>query len=297
MAAEPALPTTATFAASTAAAITAETCMLPAKVVKVRMQMGSSSLGGTIAAVTRAEGLRGLWLGLPAAIARQTIYGNLRIGAFNAFSPSLDSVPAKLALGMCAGAGAAVLSNPLELLMTRMQNEVEVPRSKRVYRHGTAAALLQVRRELGLLGMYTGSKAAAGRAAVVTATEQTSYAEAKRVLLGAFGMRDAVPAHMAASAVAGFVVAAVTSPIDVVKSFMFTQAASGSPLTVSGSFAALHRSRGLLGFYRGFLPYWFQMAPWAMIMFVSLEQYKKLARSYCLPSDDSPTTGHSYSSR
>ena len=57
-------------------------------------------------------------------------------------------------------------------------------------------------------------------------------------------------------------------------------------MTVAGSVTTLAKHGGPLRFYRGFVPYWFQMAPWAMIMFLSLEQYKRLARMYLMTASN-----------
>lgn len=258
-------------ACSGAAACTAEGLCLPINLVKVRMQLSIKPLTIRDAAVaaTAELGYLGLWRGLGPALARQLVYGQLRIGLYQNVAPQVHSTSEKLAVGACSGAVAAALANPLDLVMVRMQA------ANSLTQHSMLNALRRVAHEHTLLGLWTGVTPTVVRAAVVTATEQTSYDVMKTRLRSEFGFRDALPLHTLSSFIAGLLVVAITSPMDVVKTTAFTQAKVAGPLQIT---LTLWRERGLLGFYRGIVPYWFRMGPWSTIMFLSLEEYKRVAR-------------------
>ena len=196
---------------------------------------------------------------------------------YNAFSERArggywDTLGGKLAIGCIAGVLSAAAANPLDLIMVRTQAELAAtPGSARVYDQGFSNSVRAIRRDLGVRGMFTtGCLPTITRAGIVTASEQVVYDVLKRFMIDSFAFADAPSTHLLASFAAGFSAAAVSCPIDVVKTHVMTTSAhDASTLGVS---LRLLRQPTLL--YRGFLPYYLKVGPWAMIMFVAFEQYK-----------------------
>ena len=53
----------------------------PIELVKTRMQASGGSLGGTVSAVMKNEGLLSFWKGLPFAYGRELSYTSVKLGA------------------------------------------------------------------------------------------------------------------------------------------------------------------------------------------------------------------------
>lgn len=85
------------YVAGGSGAIFSSMCIHPIDLVKVRLQVANSTVEGKVSAVSIAknvvknEGVKGLFSGLSAAIARQAVYGTAKIGLHDA-SPRHFSV-------------------------------------------------------------------------------------------------------------------------------------------------------------------------------------------------------------
>eukprot|EP00946_MAST-07B_sp_MAST-7B-sp1_P002569 g2569.t1 len=125
------------YAASAAAAAVLFTN--PVDVAKTRLQLQGEGTNGKrlyrgpvhcILQTLRVEGVSGAQRGLSTAITREAVLNFFRIGMFEPvlrlYHPQLDDgVPAplhlKIAAGITTGSTAALVSNPLDLMKTRMQ--------------------------------------------------------------------------------------------------------------------------------------------------------------------------------
>jgi len=82
-----------------------------------------------------------------------------------------------------------------------------------------------------------------------------------------------------AALAAGLATAVATSPLDVVKT-RFMCAAPGTYAGPLACAAAVVRADGPRGLFRGFLPYYMQIGPWSLVMFLAYEAIGKLARRF-----------------
>lgn len=172
-------------------------------VVKVRMQLqqaGPTATGlvrclqddaiparrnvtqlGTARSMYIAEGVTSFTKGLVPAVSRAMIYGGLRLGLYAPIRDAIHSSPGayhsslttKLAAGALSGAIAAAVTNPLDLVKTRLQGQGRVSNPLTLVRELVATS--------GVAGLWKGTAAGATRAAVLTASQCVTYDAAKRV--------------------------------------------------------------------------------------------------------------------
>lgn len=284
------------------ASCAAETATVPIDVVKVRLQMdgaGGQQLyrgpGDCAKKLVLAEGPAALFKGLAPALVRQATYGSLRFAAYGPIRNSLGVLPGtpkteiplwkKVLAGLSAGALAAAVCNPTDLLKVRLQTDGQIrgpdgellPKRYAGMRHAFAATL----REEGLLAFWKGVGPTVGRASVVAAAELATYDEVKgRLLASPYFEEDGLPCTTAASAASGLCATLASSPLDVVKSRVM-----GQPLRPDGRggllydgmldcFVKIVRDEGARSLYNGFWPNFGRLVPHVMITFICMEQLK-----------------------
>ena len=95
-------------------------------------------------------------------------------------------------------------------------------------------------------------------------------------------MREGYLCHFVSSMVAGVVAAAVTSPVDLVKSRVMSQPidAAGRGVLYDGTldcFAKVVRTEGWLALFKGFHTQWLRIGPHTTISLMIYEQSRRLA--------------------
>ena len=272
------LPYVANFVCAGLAACTAEALYgCPVNMCKIQMQLyRGNGLYGTCRAIIASEGVGGLWRGIAPSLHRQLVYGQLRIGIYNSFVDPSSGTGEKMILGVLSGSVSAAIANPFDLMLVRQQAEHSVPKQNRLYHMNSFDNMKLLKDELGLRGMFKrGVGPTVTRAAVVTCFEQATYTECKHFMMSSrFQFKDNIVTHLASSFVAGLIASIATCPIDVVKTHVMTTKEKNSSV-IKKSLGLLRRPHLL---YRGFIPYYLKVGPWAMVMFVAFEQYKRLYR-------------------
>ena len=134
----------------------------------------------------------------------------------------------------------------------------------------------------GLSGLYTGMSPTVQRAAIVAAAELASYDIFKSALLER-DWEDGVKAHIVASLGAGFVATLASSPADVIKSRVMSQPVdeNGVGKYYRGTMHCLTstiKHDGFFSLWKGFWPNYGRLAPNVVLLFVSFEQFKRLAK-------------------
>jgi len=266
----------------------ATTVIQPIDMIKVRLQLaGEGARTGpkpTPLSVTREILATGkamdLYTGLSAGLLRQAVYTTARIGLFDTFMNSLKvSTEAKgntvgfkerAAAGLAAGGLAAMMSNPADLALIRMQSDGLKPAAARKNYKSVIDALTSIAKSEGVGALWAGAAPTVVRAMALNFGQLAFFSEAKQRLKDT--SLSPKTQTLTASAVAGFFASFFSLPFDFVKTRLQkqTKAADGT-LPYKGMadcFAKVAREEGPLRFYRGFSTYYVRIAPHAMVTLI-----------------------------
>ncbi|KAF0933979.1 hypothetical protein E2562_021038 [Oryza meyeriana var. granulata] len=284
---------TSSFAAiyftSALAACFAEVCTIPLDTAKVRLQLqkkaaavagGAGGMLATIVCIAREEGVAALWKGIIPGLHRQFLYGGLRIGLYEpvkAFfiggtAASDISLFSKILAALTTGVIAIVVANPTDLVKVRLQADGKDTTIKRHY-SGALNAYATIIRQEGIGALWTGLGPNIARNAIINAAELASYDQFKQIFLKLPGFTDNVFTHLLAGLGAGFLAVCIGSPVDVVKSRMMGDSTYRSTLDC---FVKTIKNDGIPAFYKGFFANFCRIGSWNVIMFLTLEQVRRL---------------------
>ncbi|KAK4270443.1 hypothetical protein QN277_023479 [Acacia crassicarpa] len=286
-----------TFASSAFAACVAEACTIPLDTAKVRLQLQKQAVAadavtlprykgllGTVNTIAREEGASALWKGVVPGLHRQCLFGGLRIGLYEPVknfyvgSDFVGDVPLskKILAGLTTGAVAITIANPTDLVKVRLQAEGKLPPGVPKRYSGSLNAYSTIVRQEGVGALWTGLGPNVARNAIINAAELASYDQVKQTILKIPGFTDNVVTHLFSGLGAGFFAVCIGSPVDVVKSRMMGDSTYKSTLDC---FVKTLKNDGPSAFYKGFIPNFGRLGSWNVIMFLTLEQAKKVVRS------------------
>ncbi|XP_027149484.1 mitochondrial uncoupling protein 4 [Coffea eugenioides] len=241
--------------------------------------------------IMQAEGVAALFSGVSATVLRQTLYSTTRMGLYEVFKqkwsdPSSGKFPLsrKIAAGLLAGGIGAAVGNPADVAMVRMQADGRLPVSQRRNYKGVVDAITKMSREEGIASLWRGSSLTVNRAMIVTASQLASYDQIKEAILDHGVMNDGLGTHVTASFAAGFVASVASNPVDVIKTrVMNMKVQPGMAPPYSGAVdCALKtiRSEGPMALYKGFIPTISRQGPFTVVLFVTLEQVRKILKDF-----------------
>jgi len=280
------------FVTGSVSGMFATCCIQPMDMIKVRVQLGAAE-GGVTSPITIAsqmiknEGFMAMYSGLSAGLTRQVVYTGARLGLFDIFTDmskdkQYDNVPGFAKKSVCAlGAGgiAAVMGNPADLALIRMQSDSMLPEAERRNYRGVGHALSSIVSGEGPLALFKGALPTATRAMALNFGMLAFNAQAKDMLSGT-GAPEGLQVF-GASAIAGFAASAFSLPFDFVK----TQIQKMKPDPVTGEMpfkgpidCAMKQVKmgGIFRLWAGFPTYYFRIAPHAMITLIAQDKVKQL---------------------
>ena len=262
----------------------ATTLIQPIDMIKVRLQLAGeglstgprpSPLAITQSIITSGRVLD-LYTGLSAGLLRQAVYTTARLGFFDTFMAKLKTRTAgqgnsigfkeRAAAGLSAGGLAAMIGNPADLALIRMQSDGLKPLAQRAQYKGVVDALVRISRTEGITSLWAGCLPTVVRAMALNFGQLAFFSEAK-IQLKAHTQLGSRTQTLTASAIAGFFASFFSLPFDFVKTRLQkqTKGADGK-LPYRGMldcFQKVTREEGLLRFYRGFGTYYVRIAPHA----------------------------------
>jgi solute carrier family 25 oxoglutarate transporter 11 len=279
------------FVVGSASGMFATCCIQPIDMVKVRIQLlaGTAEAAGPIGVASkmlREEGFLSMYKGLSAGLTRQIVYTGARLGLFDQFTGYFKAKKqpgekmyfwetSVCALG--AGGLAALIGNPADLSLIRMQADNMLPEAeRRNYKH-VGDALSSIVRNEGVGGLFAGAVPTMTRAMALNFGMLAFNAKSKD-LLNDNGITGQ-PAVFGASAIAGFFASFFSLPFDFVKTQMQKQ--KPDPVTGKLPFSSaldcvgkVMAEGGPLRFYSGFPTYYVRIAPHAMITLMAQDKLK-----------------------
>ena len=265
------------------AGMVATSVVQPIDMIKVRIQLaGEGAKSGpkaTPLSVTReiiaAGKVMDLYTGISAGLLRQAVYTTARIGFFDTFMKALTvratangnkiGFSERAIAGLSAGGLAAMIGNPADLALIRMQSDGLKPLAERKNYKSVIDALSNIAKTEGVARLWAGATPTIVRAMALNFGQLAFFSEAKQQLKDTSLSSRAQT--LGASAVAGFFASFFSLPFDFVKTRLQKQqrAADGTlPYKGMGDcFKKVAKEEGLLRFYRGFGTYYVRIAPHA----------------------------------
>lgn len=241
--------------------------------------------------LVQQEGLAALFSGVSATVLRQTLYSTTRMGLYDVLKTKwTDSVTGtmplgkKIEAGLIAGGIGAAVGNPADVAMVRMQADGRLPPAQRRNYKSVVDAITRMAKQEGVTSLWRGSSLTVNRAMLVTASQLASYDQFKEMILENGVMRDGLGTHVTASFAAGFVAAVASNPVDVIKTrVMNMRVEPGATPPYAGALdCALKtvRAEGPMALYKGFIPTISRQGPFTVVLFVTLEQVRKLLKDF-----------------
>jgi solute carrier family 25 oxoglutarate transporter 11 len=239
--------------------------------------------------VVQTEGVSALFSGVSASMLRQAVYSTTCMGLYEIMKEKWrdpDSKPGnlplvkKIAAGLIAGGIGAAVGNPADVAMVRMQADGRLPLAQRRNYTSVADAIGRMVRQEGIASLWTGSSLTVQRAMIVAASQLASYDQIKETIISRDIMKDGLGTHITASVSAGFMAAMASNPVDVIKTrIMNMKPNPGQPAPYSGALDCAMKTikaEGPMALYKGFIPTVSRQGPFTLVLFVTLEQVRKI---------------------
>lgn len=195
------------------------------------------------------------------------------------------SLAAEILAGGAAGGCQVSVTNPLEIVKIRLQMAGEAARVEGAARV-TAVGIIK---QLGLVGLYKGAIACLWRDVPFSMIYFTSYAHLKKDVFkeGRQGKQLGMGELLLAAGIAGMPAAYLTTPADVIKTRLQTQARAGQTVYkgVVDGFKTILREEGVRALYKGGLARVIRSSPQ---FGVTLTAYEILHKHFPYPYADEP---------
>ncbi|KAG9251254.1 mitochondrial carrier domain-containing protein [Emericellopsis atlantica] len=272
-----------------AAGMVATTVIQPVDMIKVRIQLaGEGTSGGpkpTALSVTRqivgSGKVLDLYTGLSAGLLRQAVYTTARLGCFDTFMGRLTQrakdqgrqigFADRAGAGLAAGGLAAMVGNPADLALIRMQSDGLKPLAERKNYKSVIDALSSIAKNEGVAALWAGAAPTVVRAMALNFGQLAFFSEAKAQLKVHTDLSTRTQT-LSASAIAGFFASFFSLPFDFVKTrLQKQQKGPDGKLPYKGMadcFRKVAKQEGVLRFYRGFGTYYVRIAPHAMVTLI-----------------------------
>ncbi|KAL4817516.1 mitochondrial carrier domain-containing protein [Aspergillus spinulosporus] len=272
------------------AGMTATVVVQPIDMIKVRLQLAGEgvrtgprpSAFGVARNIIASGKVLDLYTGLSAGLLRQAVYTTARLGFFDTFMKTLtknaDTANRKVTFAERAGAGltaggiAAMIGNPADLALVRMQSDGLKPPEARAHYRSVIDALFRISKAEGVTALWAGALPTVVRAMALNLGQLAFFAESKAQLKTRTSL-SAQNQTFAASAIAGFFASFLSLPFDFVKTRLQKQQKDPKTgqLPYKGMLDCARkvvRDEGWLRFYRGFGTYYVRIAPHAMVTLI-----------------------------
>jgi hypothetical protein len=264
-------------------AITTVTLIHPIDFIKTRIQVSSKEtqnynsfriISDTIKTILKEEGVLAFWKGINAAWLKEASYTSLRLGLYTPIKQAMglkNDSPfiMKFTAGSLAGGIGSLISNPFEIIKTRMitfegkDNVNFLSTVKNIYKSESAS------------GFYKGLQANIIRACALNGTKTACYDEIKELIIKTNYIPSGILIHFCAAFTSGFFMATAVAPFDIIRTNIMNQT-TRKYNGVIDCFVKIIKEKGIFGLYAGFIPIWARFAPSTCLQLVFFEQMKAI---------------------
>eukprot|EP01112_Ceratiomyxa_fruticulosa_P011075 TRINITY_DN297_c0_g1_i1.p1 TRINITY_DN297_c0_g1~~TRINITY_DN297_c0_g1_i1.p1 ORF type:complete len:306 (+),score=44.53 TRINITY_DN297_c0_g1_i1:51-968(+) len=284
--------------AGAAAGVIADSCMHPIDTIRARMQVQRGSTGlykGTIHAlisIIQQEGWTTLYKGYPivvsATIPAHALYfvgyelSKKYLGKLNQNGKVPDAV-IHFSSGFIADLFGSIVWTPMDVIKQRLQVQNINSQTTKKY-SGSFNALKTIIKEEGVTGLYRGIVPALATYGPLVGIYFASYEQIKKSFTNTFKYKDIheLPfyLHLVSGGLAGSFAAAVTCPLDVVKTRIQVQSRGTERYykNTLHAFSTIFREEGLRAFTKGMSARILWIAPGNAITIAAYEHCKKFAK-------------------
>ena len=141
-------------------------------------------------------------------------------------------------------------------------------------------AYLTIKRSEGVRnGLYRGTFPNIARNCIINVGETVVYDAAKDGFISGGYMKDGIACHFSSAVVAGITATLVASPVDVVKT-RFMNSPSGKYRGALHVARETARTEGAMAFYKGFNASCIRLVSWNIVLWLSYEQLKLVAKDF-----------------
>mmetsp|Transcript_24004 Transcript_24004/g.61070 ORF Transcript_24004/g.61070 Transcript_24004/m.61070 type:complete len:295 (-) Transcript_24004:197-1081(-) len=279
------------FVTGSLAGCVAFTIIQPVDMVKVRIQLGAAEGGSTsplhIAKTMLAnEGVTAFYRGIGAGYLRQVLYTGSRLSLYDAFTGAVSSPGEKMPFwkssvcALSAGGIAAVIGNPADLTLIRMQADSMLPEAERRGYRNVFHALGMVVKEDGAMGLFKGAGPTATRAMALNFGMLSFNTQAKQQLESMGHAPNSNVTVFGGAFVGGFAGAFFSLPFDFIKTQIQKQKpdANGNllykgPVDCARQIVA---AGGVTRLWSGFPVYFLRSAPLSTITLIAQDYVRRL---------------------
>ncbi|KKY20471.1 putative mitochondrial dicarboxylate carrier [Phaeomoniella chlamydospora] len=273
----------------------------PVDMIKVRLQLAGegvrtgprpSALGVTRDIIASGK-ILDLYTGLSAGLLRQAVYTTARLGFFDTFQNMLSAraksngrevtFAERSLAGLTAGGLAAMVGNPADLALIRMQSDGLKPAAQRANYRSVFDALKRITATEGIGALWAGCYPTVLRAMALNFGQLSFFSESKAQLNRHAPSLTETQRTLTASAIAGFFASFFSLPFDFVKTRLQKQQKDPSTgkLPYNGFWDCARKvikDEGWLRFYRGFGTYYVRIAPHAMVTLIVADYLKLITK-------------------
>ncbi|XP_062231996.1 protein MITOFERRINLIKE 1, chloroplastic-like isoform X2 [Phragmites australis] len=245
--------------------------LLPIDAVKTRLQAAaapSATSWQVFLDILRADGPLGLYRGLSAVILGSASSSAVYFGtcelAKSLLRPHLPPFLVPPLAGASGNVSSSAIMVPKELITQRLQSGAAKGRSWQV--------LLQILQTDGFFGLYAGYAATLLRNLPAGVLSYSSFEYLKAFTLKKHNKEGLTPGEsVLCGALAGAISAALTTPLDVVKTRLMTRVGTEGSPTVLGTMREVVAEEGLMGLSRGIGPRVLHSACFAALGYCAFE--------------------------
>ncbi|XP_048206256.1 solute carrier family 25 member 34 isoform X1 [Perognathus longimembris pacificus] len=272
----------------------------PLEVVKTRLQLQGElqargtyprlyrGLVGSVVAVARADGLRGLQKGLAAGLLYQGLMNGVRFYCYSlACQAGLAQQPGgTVVAGAVAGALGAFVGSPAYLVKTQLQAQsvATVAVGHQHQHQSVLGALDTIWRQQGLAGLWRGVGGAVPRVMVGSAAQLATFASAKTwVQERQWFLEDSWLVALAGGMISSVTVVVVMTPLDVVSTRLYNQPVDGAGRGelykgLADCLLKTCRQEGPLALYKGLGLAYLRLGPHTILSMLFWDELRNLVR-------------------